>query len=382
MLHDLASFFPSAAPVPGPGGWFEALSFLTFTAHILFMNAVLGIVLIAFFRGLFPRPAAESGPTVNETLFAGSSMLPKGLAIVVNLGVAPLLFLQVLYGQFAYSAAIIQGLWWLGIMLLVMTAYYGLYLAAGQARQGWRTLILGVCAFLLLGTAFIQTANAVLVQNPQLWPSWVPERGSALVLTGFPLILPRFMHSLLAACAVGGLCLALYGEARQGKGQPQPASVDEGLQWFTYATLGQVVVGLWYFFFLPAEQRRMLLANPVAHALFLCVLVGGALALVAAWHGQTRRAAGCTGLVICLMVGMRALLRQEALVSQGAPQPELFSTATSVFVLFAVSLAVSALAICWVLRVAYKASASAQPTETPRPTGQTPATHFSEGASS
>ena len=79
---------------------------------------------------------------------------------------------------------------------------------------------------------------------------------------------------------------------------------------------------------------------------------------------------------------VRALLRQEALVSQGAPQPELFSTATSVFVLFAVSLAVSALAICWALRVAYKASASAQPTETPRPKGQTPATHFSEGASS
>lgn len=261
MTQGLNSFLYGAAPVPGPGGWFEALSFLTFTAHILFMNAVLGIVLISFFRGLCAPRGAETHP-VDAALHAGGSMLPKGLAIVVNLGVAPLLFLQVLYGQFAYSAAIIQGFWWLGIMMLVMTAYYGLYLATGQQRQGWRTLILGVCGFLLVGTALMQTANAALVLNPQIWPAWLPERGSALLLPGLSVILPRFMHSLVAAFAVGGLCLALYGEMRRGKEEPQPESVTEGLQWFIYATLGQLVVGLWYFFSLPSAQRQILLGEP------------------------------------------------------------------------------------------------------------------------
>lgn len=380
MTHGLNSFLYGAAPVPGPGGWFEALSFLTFTAHILFMNAVLGIVLISFFRGLCAPRGAETHP-VDAALHAGGSMLPKGLAIVVNLGVAPLLFLQVLYGQFTYSAAIIQGFWWLGIMLLVMTAYYGLYLAAGQPRQGWRTLILGVCGFLLLGTALMQTVNAALVLNPQFWPAWLPERGSALLLPGLNVILPRFMHSLLATFAVGGLCLALYGEMRRGKEEPRPESVVEGLKWFIYATFGQLVAGLWYFFSLPSAQRRILLGSPVVYALFLCAAAGAGLALWAAWRGQTRRAAWCTALVVALMIGMRAFLRQGTLFSLDAPRPEIFSTATSVFVVFAVSLAGSALAICWALRIAYKASIQAgRYAGTPQSGGQPPAAPLSEGA--
>lgn len=397
MPYGLSAFFPSPDPIPGPRGWFEALSFLTFTAHILFMNTVLGTLLITFFRSLVPSgtggPSAEAGtgspspppimtPPGNATLFESIGMLPKALAITVNLGVAPLLFVQVGYGQFFYSSAIIQGMWWLGLMLLVMMAYYGLYLYPTQQNKGTRTFILGLCTAMLLITALIQTTNAALVLNPEVWPDWLPDRGSALFLTGVGIVIPRLLHTILATFAVGGLFMAIQGEMRRKKGLPdQAAVISEGLTWFKHATLGQFVVGSWYFLSLTAPQQRILMESPVSHALYACIFAGIFLSLWFASQNQTWRTTISAVLVISLMIAVRAFLRNVTLLSKGAPSPQEFTTAPSVFAVFGLSLVGSLLVIIWMLRLAQKAYAQSnddshssddQTPGNPRPETQTP----------
>ncbi len=49
-------------------------------------------------------------------------MLPLVIAFAVNFGVAPLLFLQVLYGHFIYTSSILMGIFWISIIPALIIA--------------------------------------------------------------------------------------------------------------------------------------------------------------------------------------------------------------------------------------------------------------------
>ncbi|WP_051257738.1 hypothetical protein [Desulfovibrio cuneatus] len=361
MTQGIQAFLPYAAPIPGPAGWIEVLSFITFTAHLLLMNALVGTLLLAVLRWRSPHAA------VRQNLEDSLPMLPKGVALTVNLAVPPLLFLQVLYGRFFYSGSIIQSVWWLGIMLLVMMAYYGLYLAA--AKENGRRFVLGIATCLLLLTAFILTANAALVLNPQVWPNWLPERASALLLAGAGTVVPRFLHSLLACMAVGGLCLAGLATLRQNKGiAGQEPAITQGLAWFRHATLGQLAVGTWYFFSLTPQQQHFLLTTPAIHALYTFLGLGMGLGVWLSLRAKVWQTVGVAAFLVATMVAVRALLRQFVLMGvQAGSMPPEYAVPPSVLVLFLVSVLGTFAGIFWALRLcarAYSTPSAAQPQHT------------------
>ena len=361
MTQGIQAFLPYAAPIPGPAGWIELLSFITFTAHLLLMNALVGTLLLAVLRWRSPNAA------IRQNLEESLPLLPKGVALTVNLAVPPLLFIQVLYGRFFYSGSIIQSVWWLGIMLLVMMAYYGLYLAV--AKESGRRFVLGVAACLLLFTAFILTANASLVLNPQVWPNWLPERASALLLAGVGTVVPRFLHSVLACLAVGGLCLAAIAQVRQGKGiAGHKPAITEGLAWFRHATLGQLAVGTWYFFSHTAQQQHFLLTTPAIHGLFTVLALGIGLGVWLSVQGKVWQTVSVAAFLVATMVAVRALLRQLVLTGvQANAMPVEFSVPPSVLVLFLVSAVGTGAVVFWALRLcarAYNTPAVAQPHNT------------------
>ena len=51
-------------------------------------------------------------------------------------GVAPLLFVQVLYGHFFYTANILLGWRWLAILGVLIVGFYAVYLLDGTTRKG------------------------------------------------------------------------------------------------------------------------------------------------------------------------------------------------------------------------------------------------------
>ncbi len=59
--------------------------------------------------------------------------LPTLMVFVINLGIPPLLFAQVLYGCALYTSSVLIGTYWISVILLLMASYYGLYLAAQRA---------------------------------------------------------------------------------------------------------------------------------------------------------------------------------------------------------------------------------------------------------
>ncbi|MEJ2057351.1 MAG: hypothetical protein P8X39_05885 [Desulfofustis sp.] len=115
-------YIPTADTIPVAWGWFQFLLLLTFPVHLLAMNAMIGgltIGIVQHFRG---------GETPARLAHRIAFSLPLVIAFAVNFGVAPLLFLQVLYGHFIYTSSVLMGIFWISVIPLLIVAYYGAYL--------------------------------------------------------------------------------------------------------------------------------------------------------------------------------------------------------------------------------------------------------------
>ncbi len=254
-----ASLIPLAEPILIPWGWFDVLLVLTFTAHILFMNALVGSAAIGLARSL--RGDHELAHDVGQKS-------PPLLALTINMGVAPLLFLQVLYGQFDYVSSVLMGGWWLAVIPVLVLAYYGFYIYKFRynalSNAGRNTLFLLSLAGILY-TGFMLTNNMTLMLLPETWTEYFTRHGGFLNLSD-PTLAPRFLHFMIGSLAIGGLFIALLGRMRD-----RVDYVDTGLVWFTRATLVNLAVGLWFFLALPRPVMLAFMGDNLPATLTLVV---------------------------------------------------------------------------------------------------------------
>ena len=153
-------------PVPDPlqvsWGWFQILLSSTFLLHLLVMNIMLGWAIIAFCNHAF----RDKIPADNQLI---SKKLPFTIAFTVNFGVAPLLFLQILYGHFMYTSSVLMAVFWLSIVALLILAYYATYIYNLQFSKlsGLHTLVSGIIAlFLLIITFFFTNKRSSAATTP------------------------------------------------------------------------------------------------------------------------------------------------------------------------------------------------------------------------
>ncbi|SHN52349.1 hypothetical protein [Desulfovibrio litoralis] len=354
---------PYAAPFPGIESLWEAVGILTFTVHLILINILVGCLCIVFLNSFsFNKLQKQQAPQLatQKTILEGMEYLPKTLALAVNFGVPPLLFVQLVYGQFTYPAAIIQGFWWLGIMLLVMIAYYGLYLFNSQESLLRRQVILIISISFLFLTLLIQSSNAVISQDPNSWLNWLAIGKSTLFLTEIKHLIPRTLHTIISSLAIGGLALATYSELRKRQGiANQEALINNGLNWFKHATLLQFIIGTWYFLSLTETQQTLLLASPLMHILFTLILILTFASLYFAQKKQAIKTVFCTILTIGLMVSIRAFLKRMTILSFESIRPEVVSPQFSILLTFLVSLLFTAIIVYFVLKIAYKTNQQA-----------------------
>lgn len=323
---DIAQLLPQT-PLTSPALWLRGWLFLGFVLHLVFMNAVVGVACISLLRLLRPVKKGALAPEAPPLLDA----LPKGLALVVNLGVVPLLFLQAAYGYVAYNSAVLMAVWWLSIMGVVMMAYYGLYFATSpSAPRGARTLALALALGLLFLNAFTLVNKAVTVQSPALWLQHAASPYGVFLAVRDPQLIPRYLHVLVACVAVGGLCLGVFaarnlrGLERRGASPAEllEAATEErkGFSWYTHATALQLVMGTWFLLSLPEAQQRMFLGDDAfAAGLFALALLAALASLVFARKKRGMAVIATAGLAILCMAGMRTLLRSSLLSAYPSP---------------------------------------------------------------
>ena len=303
---DPVSLVPTPDAIPVHWFWLHLLLTVTTFLHFVAMNIMLGTGFVAFAA---PFWRGHTAMPLNAHI---ARTLPYSIAFTINLGVAPLLFLQVLYGQFLYTSSILMGVYWLSIVGLLIVSYYAAYIyRLIDDREGMGRLYIGASLLLLLAVSFLFSNNISIMQMPEVWDSYFSSRTGWMLNLGDPALVPRFLHFIASAVAVGGLAIALYFEIRKRRGYVDGEEwIKVGCNWFTVATIINFGFGFWFLGALPQAAY-----NPATLAgKFFFILVAGSAASIipAVVYAQTGRiipATAWTLVTVLLMTLARDILR-------------------------------------------------------------------------
>jgi hypothetical protein len=338
-------------PLPAPVPLLKFLLLLTFILHIIPMNLLLGGSIIALITELSGRNRDHgfSQDLVRDM----SRFLPVVTTYAVTLGVAPLLFVQVLYGQFFYTSSVLMAWPWLLIVPLLILGYYGLYTCYLKGDtlgpKGTWIKIGSASIFVLIG--FLYTNNLVLMLTPEKWTDIYAASARGIHLNlGDPTIFPRYLHFLLAALAITGLFLMVVGLWNYRKGATEYGHwlIIYGSRWFIFPTLLQIVVGSLFLFSLPAGIRdsfiwQNTLTMPLLGLGIIFALIGvGAIFLASLAEGspgiKLYLGIGCIVLTLVFMSIVRHLLRETYISPHFQPEQLAVATPVSVLLLFIILL--------------------------------------------
>jgi hypothetical protein len=237
---------------------FQVLMVLTFAIHIMFVNFTLGLSFLAAYG--FARGNGYWGG-LSRSLAKATT---PNASLAILFGIAPLLFVQVVYDPFWYASNMLSAAWALGFIVILMLGYgltYVFYLKGGKGRgAGFAAVGLLSFALFLLAGAVMHVLGYQLLQ-PEKWLQWYVD-GNGVDASGTSLHafqLPRFLHFIVPSFAMAGLFLMLYAwyfKDRTDKEREQLAWVagtGAGMA-FLFSVL-QALVGVWWLLSLPPEFR-------------------------------------------------------------------------------------------------------------------------------
>lgn len=196
-------------PLPAPVWLLKALHVVTLSLHFVAVEMLLGGLLVAVALRM------AGGALPNTAAAALARRLPVVMTYVINLGVPPLLFAQVLYGRALYTSSILMGAWWIAVIPLLTVCYFLLYGFAGRLEQNRPAVHLGLGAWLLAGViAKIYSGNMTLMLRPEAWTAMYSQTAFGTMMpSGDPSIWPRFLFMLCGGVFVTGLWM-LYLSGR------------------------------------------------------------------------------------------------------------------------------------------------------------------------
>jgi hypothetical protein len=343
---------PSPEAIPAPAWLFHALDVVFFLIHIVLINIILGgslILLASRFR------RRQDVPPTSDVL---SHKLPVLFALGINMGVAPLLFMQVIFGHLFYTSSILMGGFWIIVIPLLILAYYAAYIQAKSARIPLVTAGLVVSSLVLLYIGFAFTNNLLLMMQPEKWTGYFVHRGGTLLNTADATFIPRYLHFVTASVAFAGLATASIWTYRKKHGIDGAAEkVATGLKIFGIATLVQIGVGLWFLISLGRDLMLQFMGGDVvATVVFVVGFLSGIGAVATAFGGKYRP----TLIQICITLLAMVLTRDSL---RGMYLQGTFDTASlqltpqyGVLALFLIVLLAGLASVVWMLKAGFRST--------------------------
>ena len=146
-------------PFTGSHAVWLALYVVTFALHAVFVS----YVLVGAAYALVQAVRRVDDPIADRV----RDRLPFMLGCGITAGVAPLLFLQVLYQRRFYSANLVLGPRWGAVVPVLIVGFYALYVA--KASANWRRLALAIGTACFVFVAWSWTEIHLLMQDESAW---------------------------------------------------------------------------------------------------------------------------------------------------------------------------------------------------------------------
>ena len=342
--------------IPGPFWLFTLLHWLTFSLHLIAMNILFG--------GLLVFVAVRQSPLRRLLFDTETKLLPTLLAATITLGVAPLLFVQLVYGEYFYSAAIVSAWNWFSIIPVLLVTYYMLYFVALRHNLSDKVkinlLIAAAVGFAYISLTFTMISD--LAEKPNLWAGLYRISTSGAGLNpDFHETIFRWLHILAGGLAVAGMAVTLL-PLHYHKVKGNPDLLRFGSRIFMLGVLSAAIMGLVYLLVIERTVLNRFLLSPGLHAVGAAIVFNiAAIVLIHKGmkserpHLEVWTAAGLVfaGL-FCMIVG-RHVLRLVYLQGRFDPAALEVSPQWSTFAVFVIVLIAGLVTLWWILRLYVKA---------------------------
>ncbi|MBK8270147.1 MAG: hypothetical protein IPK83_18360 [Planctomycetes bacterium] len=345
---------------PAPTALYLTLFVTTLLLHVVFMNYVLAGTAFLALAGLVKRKPADTGNATISSILR--DWMPFAVSAAITMGVAPILFVQILYKENFYTANLLLFHRWMSIVPVLIVGFYLTYLlksnklATGQFAL---RIVVGFGAAACFGfTALSWTENHLLSLDRAVWTDMYAKGD---IFYRSRVILPRLAMWFCGAFPTLATLVAWQLFSTQ-KNAPEPQRQRSARHIALIAAIGLtafVASAIVYFWMMPPESRHAAI-GPMSKP-YLFVAGCGVVIQLAAWHLVFHRrrltcvllqlaSFGALGTILGTLIARESIrisaIDFERLYSQHADAAT--KGGLLVFVAFAV---VNAAAIAWCFRL-------------------------------
>lgn len=300
--------------------------------------------------------------------FAGMlrSWLPFMLGVAITAGVAPLLFVQILYRTQFYTANLLLFHRWMAVLPMLLVGFYLLYLSKtrwAEQRPRWVAAAIAVPTAACFGfVAWSWTENHLLSLQGQ--DVWTEQYLSDSLVFSSAEVAPRLAMWCCGTLPLLSLWLSwqLWWPLRGGAQREVPGTGRAAVIGLS-GLLGAVACGGLYWLAMPAAHRDVLTsAAVVPYGVIVACSVAGQIVV---WWQQSRKRELCpkrltllSCLVLLMLLGVAALresLRVASLDMPALAERHQRATAVGGFGVFVTFLVLNLLGIVWCLRTVIRA---------------------------
>lgn len=192
----------------------KTLSLLTLALHFTAVMLLVGSLVAVTWWSLTGR--LRKNATELSSAHVLARRLPTLMTYVINLGVPPLLFAQVLYGRAIYTSSVLIAASWISVIAMVLISYRLLYIIPDRLQAGKSAFLPAIVAFLLvLGIGRIYSVNMTLMLRPEVWQSMyaASDQGVAAVPAD-PTITYRWLFVMFGGVIFGGAWMLLLANMK------------------------------------------------------------------------------------------------------------------------------------------------------------------------
>lgn len=215
------------AGIPSHPVVFQVLMIVTWILHIAFVHMTLGTAALAIYAFYKRAPNTHW----EQLSMAMTKAAKVGVSLLIVLGVAPLLFTQVIYDPQWYTASVLSARWLIAFIFTLIIGYCSWFVFYYSNHEGAKKrlgvfALIGLALFLLDGLIMHVLAYQSLL--PDQWMSWYAP-GGVLDTRGAKLHAiqwPRYLFIISLSVPAVGLYLLAYADYFRDRADRTPAYLD------------------------------------------------------------------------------------------------------------------------------------------------------------